>query len=43
MSAVPVVDLAPFREGAPGERARVARTVDEALRTIGFFQVVATP
>ena len=39
-SPVPVIDLAPFREGgAEGKRA-VAAEVDAACRDIGFLQVV---
>ncbi len=36
---IPTVDLRPWLEGAPQARARIARTVDEALRTAGFLLV----
>lgn len=39
MSAVPVVDLTPAREGDLAERVRVARQIDEACRDIGFFTI----
>ena len=34
MSEIPVIDIAPFQRG---QRAQVARAVDDALRNIGFF------
>jgi isopenicillin N synthase-like dioxygenase len=39
VSDIPVIDLAPSREGAEGERA-VARAIDRACREIGFFVIV---
>ncbi|MEO3783874.1 2-oxoglutarate and iron-dependent oxygenase domain-containing protein [Actinocorallia sp. B10E7] len=38
-SRVPVIDLAPWFHGAAGDRAKVAREVDEALREIGFLLI----
>ena len=39
--AVPVVDIAPYvRGGTAEEREVVARSVDEAARTVGFMQVL---
>lgn len=40
LTAVPTIDLTPFRHGAPAEQARVAAAVAEACETIGFFTVV---
>ena len=40
MDLVPVLDLAPWFSGGERERAALARTVDEACRTIGFMQIV---
>jgi isopenicillin N synthase-like dioxygenase len=40
MDLVPTIDLSPFREGTGDDRVRVARAVDQACRSIGFFQVV---
>lgn len=37
--AVPVIDIAPFRNGAPAERQRVAEAVDRACRDIGFLVI----
>ena len=37
--AVPVIDIAPYRDGAPGERAAVVRQVGEALERIGFMTI----
>lgn len=38
--AVPLVDIAPYvGEGSPAERARVAREIDHACRTVGFIQI----
>ncbi|ETK35804.1 isopenicillin N synthase family dioxygenase [Microbispora sp. ATCC PTA-5024] len=39
MRTVPVVDLGPWFQGGPEDRARVAERVDEALREIGFLLV----
>ena len=36
---VPVVDIAPFRAGGPGERARVARAFGDALERVGFVTI----
>src|SRR5450759_36038 len=36
---VPVIDLAPWFHGDTGDRAAVARQVDQALRTSGFLLV----
>ncbi|MCW7946103.1 oxidoreductase [Streptomyces hygroscopicus] len=36
---IPTIDLRPWLDGGPDERARLARTVDEALRTAGFLLV----
>ncbi|WP_375462749.1 isopenicillin N synthase family dioxygenase [uncultured Methylobacterium sp.] len=36
---VPVIDLAPYREGTPEGRAAVAAQVDQACRDIGFLVV----
>jgi isopenicillin N synthase-like dioxygenase len=38
-SQVPVIDLAPWRSGAPQDRAAIAARVDEALQTAGFLLV----
>ena len=40
MPIVPVIDLAPWSQRDPDARAGVAVAVDEALRTVGFMQVV---
>ncbi|HEX3823999.1 MAG TPA: 2-oxoglutarate and iron-dependent oxygenase domain-containing protein [Mycobacteriales bacterium] len=40
LSAVPVIDLAPWLAGTPEGRAEVAAAVDAALREIGFLLVV---
>jgi isopenicillin N synthase-like dioxygenase len=42
MFTVPTVDLAPYVDphGDPEARARTARALDEACRTVGFVQVV---
>ena len=37
---VPLIDLAPWHRGAPGDRAGVASALDRACRSVGFFQVV---
>jgi len=39
MSAVPVIDLTPARQGDRADRARVARLIDEACGDIGFFTI----
>src|SRR5262245_11215915 len=39
MSAVPVIDLTPARQGDRADRARVARLVDEACGDIGLFTI----
>ncbi|MDE1186855.1 MAG: 2-oxoglutarate and iron-dependent oxygenase domain-containing protein [Pantoea sp.] len=36
---VPVIDLAPYFEGTPEGRAKVAREVDDACRSIGFLVI----
>jgi isopenicillin N synthase-like dioxygenase len=38
--AVPVVDLGRWRDGTSTDRRAVAADLDEALRTIGFMQVI---
>ncbi|MFD8146902.1 isopenicillin N synthase family dioxygenase [Streptomyces sp. NPDC059708] len=38
-SQVPVIDLGAWRSGGPGERARIAGRVDEALQAAGFLLV----
>jgi isopenicillin N synthase-like dioxygenase len=40
LTTVPVIDLTPFSEGSPAERAAVARSVDTACTDIGFFTIV---
>lgn len=37
LSGIPTIDLSRFREGAPEERAAVAREVGRACREVGFF------
>ncbi len=37
--AVPVIDISPFRTGAPADRERVARAVDRAASEVGFMQI----
>ena len=39
MTRVPVIDLAPAREGGRVGRARVAAVIDDACRDIGFFAI----
>ncbi|MFC6082494.1 isopenicillin N synthase family dioxygenase [Sphaerisporangium aureirubrum] len=39
MKTVPIIDLAPWFQGGPAERAEVAGRVDQALREIGFLLV----
>src|SRR6195952_5162087 len=39
MGSVPTIDLTPWYEGTPDTRADVARQLDEALQTVGFFLV----
>lgn len=36
---IPTIDLKPWFDGDPEVRARIARTVDEALQTAGFLLV----
>ncbi|MGX1132341.1 isopenicillin N synthase-like dioxygenase [Streptomyces glaucescens] len=36
---IPAIDLRPWLDGGPDDRARTARTVDEALRRAGFLLV----
>ncbi|GHK00291.1 oxidoreductase [Streptomyces sp. Y2F8-2] len=36
---IPTIDLRPWLHGDPAARARIARTVDEALQTAGFLLV----
>ena len=38
-ATVPVIDLAPWFDGGPQDRAWVARHVDEALRSSGFLLI----
>src|SRR5580704_1229961 len=38
-SALPTIDLAPFRDGSAADRRDVARQVDEACTEIGFFLI----
>lgn len=40
MTAVPVIDLGGFVGASPEQRARVARDIDDACRTVGFLTVV---
>ena len=37
---IPTIDLAPFLHGGEAEKRDVARQVDEACKTIGFFTIV---
>lgn len=39
LTAVPVIDLQPYFDGAPDGKAAVARAVDEACRDIGFLVI----
>ena len=39
LTTVPVIDLTPFEEGSPEERAALARAVDTACTDIGFFTI----
>ena len=39
MSSVPTIDLTPWFDGTPDGRAAVARQLDEALQSVGFFLV----
>jgi isopenicillin N synthase-like dioxygenase len=39
-SLVKVIDLAPWTDGDPQARRAVAEQIDEACRSVGFFQVV---
>lgn len=36
---IPLIDVAPFAEGGPAEKWRVAQAVDKACREIGFLMV----
>lgn len=36
---IPTIDLRPWLDGGPEARARIARTVDEALQSAGFLLV----
>ena len=36
---IPTIDLGPWLSGDPEARAAIARTLDEALQTAGFFLV----
>ena len=38
-TTVPVIDLAPFTDGTPGDRAAVAQAVNAACTDIGFFAI----
>jgi len=40
LARIPVIDLAPFLHGAPGQRAEVARQIGDACRNIGFFYII---
>jgi len=37
MTAVPTLDIAPFLQGGPADKARVARQLDEVCSEVGFF------
>ena len=39
LTTVPVIDLAPFREGAPAGKAEVAAQVARACEDLGFFTI----
>jgi len=39
LTTVPVIDLAPFTDGTPGDRAAVAQAVNAACTDIGFFTI----
>ena len=39
MREIPVVDLAPFRDGSAADRKRVAAEVAQACETLGFLVV----
>jgi isopenicillin N synthase-like dioxygenase len=39
MTAIPVIDLAPYFEGTKAERHAVAEQIDRACREIGFFLI----
>jgi isopenicillin N synthase-like dioxygenase len=39
MGSVPTIDLTPWFEGTPAGRAAVAREMDRALQSVGFFLV----
>lgn len=40
LTAVPVIDVAPFLTGAPADRQEVAREVGRACEEIGFFTIL---
>ena len=40
LDAVPVIDFAPFLDGAPSTRRRIAREVGKACEDIGFFILI---
>jgi isopenicillin N synthase-like dioxygenase len=37
MTSVPTIDLTPWSDGTPAGRRAVARQVDDALQSVGFF------
>ena len=39
LGAVPIIDIAPFLAGAPGDKRRVAAEVDRACEELGFLIV----
>ena len=39
-SALPLIDFAPFLHGAPEARRNVARAIDAALSSVGFFYLI---
>ena len=43
MVEIPVIDLAPFRDGSKADRKRVAATVAQACETLGFLVVSGIP
>ena len=40
LTEVPVIDIAPFLAGSPGDKRAVAREIDRACTDIGFFTIV---